>query len=136
MHVAIISFLPVILGAFATVASSLPQTKGVTFTIHQTPVKRSTPWTAARSVRRAHWKYGIKVPMDLEVAAEEATGNEGERGQASVPVRPVKGDQMYVLNVMVGASNMSLDLDTGSSDLYVHLRIPKWRCRTIQAEAE
>ncbi|KAF2428092.1 protease B [Tothia fuscella] len=32
---------------------------------------------------------------------------------------PFRSDQMYVVNVLVGKANMSLDIDTGSSDLWV-----------------
>ncbi|KAF2673687.1 hypothetical protein BT63DRAFT_397558 [Microthyrium microscopicum] len=40
-------------------------------------------------------------------------------GQTSVGVRPVKGDVEYLITVKVGNHNLSLDLDTGSSDLWV-----------------
>jgi hypothetical protein len=58
-------------------------------------------------------KFGVRVPAEIE----EAANKDVPPDQTSVSARPVKTDQMYVVNVQVGNSNMSLDLDTGSSDL-------------------
>jgi aspergillopepsin I len=108
-------------------AISLGETAvGSTFTIEQIPVKRTTPWSCARSVRRAHLKYGLKVPAEIEEAADRDT----PPNQTSVLAKSVRTDQMYVLSVQVGKNNMSLDLDTGSSDLWVDILLPYpcWMC--------
>jgi hypothetical protein len=86
---------------------------GKTFTLEQIPIKRTRPWTSALSVRKAHLKYGFKIPEDVEVAATR----DEKPSHTTLEARPVRSDQMYVINVQVGNKNMSLDLDTGSSDL-------------------
>lgn len=66
------------------------------------------------AMRSTYLKYGLKVPSQVHEAAEMM---ENGTNQASVPVRPVKGDVEYLINVTVGNHVLSLDMDTGSSDL-------------------
>ncbi|KAF2672533.1 aspartic proteinase II-1 [Microthyrium microscopicum] len=90
--------------------------KGKTFTLHQTAVPRARPWFAAKSVKDTHLKYQLRVPIEIE----NALSQEIPPNQTSVSARPgTRTDQMYVVNVQVGGQNMTLDLDTGSSDLWV-----------------
>jgi aspergillopepsin I len=84
-----------------------------TFSLEQVAVKRSNPWSSAWSVRRAHLKYGISVPPQIEEAADKDAGV----GKGTAAARPVRMDQMYVVPVQVGKSSLLLDIDTGSSDL-------------------
>ena len=98
---------------FAIPSSLAESTSGKTFTLKQVPVKRQSQWSSAKSVRRAHLKYHLEVPKEVEEAANIAA----PPGQATVPTRSFNYDQMYIINVQVGNHNMSLDLDTGSSDL-------------------
>jgi hypothetical protein len=86
------------------------------FTLSQIPVKRATPWYGPNSMRRAYMKYGVGVPEFVNKAAESVGP---PPGQTTVGVRPVKGDVEFLISVQVGNHNLSLDLDTGSSDLYV-----------------
>ena len=85
-----------------------------TFSLGQVAVTRSQPWSAPHSVARTYQKYGVPVPEYINEALEAMANG---TGQASVPVRPVKGDVEYLINVTVGNHQLSLDMDTGSSDL-------------------
>ena|ERR1700742_4296713 len=91
-----------------------------TFTLHQTPVKRTSVWNGPMSMRRAYMKHGLQVPKWVEKAAQQAETLPAAGGKTSIPVRPVKGDVEYLITATVGNHNLSLDLDTGSSDLYVY----------------
>jgi hypothetical protein len=99
-----------------------------TFTLTQTPVKRTTRWNGPMSMRRAYMKHGLQVPKWVELAATtaetadvfempETTQATMAGGKGSTPVRPVKGDVEFLITASVGNHNLSLDLDTGSSDL-------------------
>jgi hypothetical protein len=88
-----------------------------TFTLHQTPVRRTSVWNGPMSMRRAYLKHGLQVPKWVDKAAEEAATLPAGGGKTSIPVRPVKGDVEYLITAQVGNHNLSLDLDTGSSDL-------------------
>jgi hypothetical protein len=90
-----------------------------TFTLHQTPVRRNRVWNGPMSMRRAYLKHGLAVPRGVLNAAETAEQLAPVGGKTSIPVRPVKGDVEYLITAQVGNHNLSLDLDTGSSDLYV-----------------
>lgn len=79
------------------------------------------------SIRRAYLKYGLEPPEHVETAARMV--ELAPPGQTSVGVRPVKGDVEFLITVRVGNHNMSLDLDTGSSDLYVVLILWYHSCR-------
>jgi hypothetical protein len=87
------------------------------FTLQQVAVTRQKPWMGPNSMRRAYLKYGVKVPGYVEEAVKNVEA--GPPGQTSIGVRPVKGDVEFLVAVQVGNHNLSLDLDTGSSDLYV-----------------
>jgi hypothetical protein len=108
----VILLLEILCGAVLAVPLNERAT-GKTFSLDQIPVKRSTLWTTALSVRRAHLKYGFTVPGDVE----EAASRDETPNRTTLQAMPVRTDQMYVINVQVGNKNMSLDLDTGSSDL-------------------
>jgi hypothetical protein len=91
-----------------------------TFSFEQTPVQRGNVWTGAMSMRRAYLKYGMDSPEGVKaVNSISRMIEQVPPGQTSVGVKPVPGDVEYLITVRVGNHNLSLDLDTGSSDLYV-----------------
>jgi hypothetical protein len=97
------------------------------------------------SMRRAYLKHGLAVPDSIERAAKHAEeqawkewgqaktnaqsspaddpvmngllGSSPSSGKTSTPVVPVPGDVEFLITAQVGNHNLSLDLDTGSSDL-------------------
>jgi hypothetical protein len=85
-----------------------------TFTLEQVAIPRKRSWGAPMAMRSTYLKYGVAVPQHIDDAAEMLANG---TNQASVPVRPVKGDVEYLINVTVGNHILSLDMDTGSSDL-------------------
>jgi aspergillopepsin I len=84
------------------------------FSLKQIPIRRASPWHGANSIKQAYMKYGVKVPDYIETAVNS---NQSPPSQTSVGARPVKGDLEYLINAQVGSHNLSMDLDTGSSDL-------------------
>ena len=65
---------------------------------------------------RTYQKYGLKVPTNVRAVVEAV-----DNGTTfSAPTRPVKGDVEYLINVTVGNHVLSLNVDTGSSDLWVY----------------
>ena len=83
------------------------------FSLEQVAVPRKQAWFAPDAHRRTYMKYGLPIPYHIEDAlAAFANGT-----QSTVPVRPVKGDVEYLINVTVGNHVLALDMDTGSSDL-------------------
>lgn len=127
--------LAVLWGAAVAVPEPLKQAfnNKQTFSVQQVPVARTSRWNGPMSMRRVYMKYNLQVPKWVDKAAEEAetipafTPQVG--GKTSIPVRPVKGDVEYLITAQVGNHNLSLDLDTGSSDLYVS---PSSFCRTTR----
>jgi aspergillopepsin I len=109
----------------AAVSSPLEQLASrKTFSLEQVAVTRQKPWSGPNSMRKTCLKYGLEVPDQLEAAVkhvEAAVRNvdSAPPGQTTIPVRPVKGDIEFLIAVQVGNHNLSMDLDTGSSDLYV-----------------
>jgi hypothetical protein len=102
----------------AAVSSPLEQLASrKTFTLEQVAVTRQKPWMGPNSMRRAYLKYGVEVPGHVEEAIRNIEAE--PPGQTSVGVKPVKGEVEFLVPVQVGNHNLSLDLDTGSSDLYV-----------------
>jgi hypothetical protein len=85
-----------------------------TFSLEQVAIPRRRAWGAPMAMRSTYMKYGVPVPQHIHDAAEMLANG---TNQASVPVRPVKGDVEYLINVTVGNHVLSLDMDTGSSDL-------------------
>jgi hypothetical protein len=118
--------------ALAVPEPLLHATKGrKTFTLYQQPVARTQPWKGPMSMRRAYLKHGLTVPDGIAKAAKTAEQqgwaewNSISRaddpapvgGKTSTPVVPVPGDVEFLITAQVGNHNLSLDLDTGSSDL-------------------
>jgi aspergillopepsin I len=105
-----------------------------TFSLHEVAVNVATrgPWHGATEVQRAYLKYGLAVPesvsesvsraaarLQLQRLPQQRPGLSGGNGKTSVPVRPAPNDVEFLVPVKVGNHELQLDLDTGSSDLYV-----------------
>jgi hypothetical protein len=85
------------------------------FTLEQVAVRSTKPWS--HELRRAYLKYGTKPPAYIEqaIAQYEALDT---NGTTSVGARSYSTDMEYLINAQVGDLNVSLNLDTGSADLY------------------
>jgi hypothetical protein len=84
------------------------------------------PWHGPSLVQRTYLKYGLDVPEHVARAAaklelQRQWPSFGGNGKTSVPVRPAPNDVEFLVPVEVGNHQLQLDLDTGSSDLYVPL---------------
>jgi aspergillopepsin I len=85
-----------------------------TFTLTQVEVHRKAPRYFADEVTRTYLKYGVEPPSYIQAAIRA-----GGPGQASAPASSIEEDKEYLMQVQVGNHNLTLDLDTGSADLYV-----------------
>jgi len=85
------------------------------FTLEQTAIPRKTHWTPAMSIRRTAEKYGVEVPAYINEAAMRDESM--PPGETTVAAKSSRNDIQYLITVGVGNHNLSLDLDTGSSDL-------------------
>jgi hypothetical protein len=99
--------------------------KNQKFTLEQVPVERKTPWT--RDLKRTYLKYGRRPPAYIEEALKSYEAMESNR--TTVNAKPFYSDMEYLVDVKVGNLNLSLDLDTGSADLYVPCNPLKFHCR-------
>ena len=86
------------------------------FTVQEAAVSSSDHLSCAEEMQRTYLKYGLEVPSEIRYALQEELVNP-PAGQASVKTWPIYDDLEYVMNVQVGSHNLSLNLDTGSSDL-------------------
>jgi hypothetical protein len=86
------------------------------FTINEVATQNRRPFSGAELLRDACLKYGRKVPEAVERAIRL---NVVPPGRTSVKTTPLFEDMEYVMPVDVGGQVLSLQLDTGSSDLYV-----------------
>ncbi|KAF2428995.1 acid protease [Tothia fuscella] len=84
-------------------------------TLEQVAVTRKTPWS--QELRRAYLKYGKQPPAYLDEAIRNYEAK--EENTTSIGAKPYYGDMEYLVEVKVGNLNLSLDLDTGSADLWV-----------------
>ena len=75
------------------------------------PVKRHGPSALARVYR----KYNIDLPRDVEVAVNN---NNNDNNKDSI-ITPTSNDEEYLIPVTIGGQTLNLQVDTGSSDLWV-----------------
>jgi aspergillopepsin I len=87
-----------------------------TFSIEQVEVDRKEPRTLLDEITRTYLKYDVEPPSYVEAAIRDGPAG----GQASAPAKSIGGDKEYLMSVKVGNHNLTLDLDTGSADLYVY----------------
>ena len=105
------------------------------FTINEVATQNRRPFSGAELMRDACLKYGRKVPEAVQRAIRL---NVVPPGRASVKTVPLFEDMEYVMPVDVGGQVLSLQLDTGSSDLYVasylaiRADIDSWVFSTLQ----
>src|ERR1700712_395288 len=69
------------------------------FSLEQIAVPRKSAWSAPHAMQRTYMKYGLPIPYHINDALEALQNG---TGQSTVPVRPVKGDVEYLINVTVG----------------------------------
>ena len=97
------------------------------FSLKQIAAERAAPWSAAHSIRDTYLKYGAEPPGYIKenIIMTEArmrtvlAGKAEPNNKGSGPIRPGSNDADFLVNVQVGNYNLSLSLDTASSDLYV-----------------
>ncbi|EEA25090.1 hypothetical protein TMatcc_006691 [Talaromyces marneffei ATCC 18224] len=102
--------------ALLALATSAP-TLGSSFSINQVPINVSCVHPAAKYAW-AYTKYGVNIPDYLTLAAR--SGNPGQAG--SVTADPCFNDAAYLSLIRVGNNELLVDLDTGSSDMWVKIR--------------
>lgn len=70
---------------------------------------------------RIYKKYGVPVPDDLKAAVERIRKSLGKRTTGSAETNPEANDVEYLTPVSIGTPEqiLNLDIDTGSSDLWV-----------------
>lgn len=105
------------LAVFSAIASSAfasPVNNGK-WSVQQTPVGNYTK-NGPRALAAAYSKYKAAIPADVVAAAAAST-------TGSATATPESDDEAYLIPVSVGGQTLNLDLDTGSSDLYV--AVPK-----------
>ena len=78
------------------------------FSVKQTVAKPSIK-SGPAAVAATFLKYGKKVPANVKAAA---ASNDG-----SVTTNPTQYDSEYLTPVTIGGQQLTLDFDTGSSDL-------------------
>lgn len=97
--------------AILAVVAASPVEKPVikkNFSVQQTTPK-PTLKSGAAAVAATFYKYGKQPPADVKAAA---TANDG-----SVTTSPTQYDSQYLTPITVGGQQLTLDFDTGSSDL-------------------
>ncbi len=99
--------------ALLTLASASPiidrrQKANKDFVVKQTVAKPSIK-SGPAALAGAYAKYGKPVPQDVAAAA---AGNDG-----TVTTNPTQYDSEYLTPVTIGGQQLTLDFDTGSSDL-------------------
>jgi hypothetical protein len=99
----------------ATIVSSLKHAERKTFSLEETEVQRRTPWSALHVMRNDYARHGLMIPSQLEAEINRLA----PPGKTSVVATPIPGDREYNVVVQVGNRNFTLDIDTGSSDLWV-----------------
>ena len=99
--------------ALLTIASASPildkrQKANKDFTVKQTVAKPSIK-SGPAALASAYQKYRKPVPQHVAAAA---AGNDG-----TVTTNPTQYDSEYLTPVTIGGQQLTLDFDTGSSDL-------------------
>jgi len=70
-------------------------------------------------LRLKYLKYGIEPPAYIEEAILNYEAMEFADNQTTAGARSYGWDMEYLIDVQVGKHNLTLNLDTGSADLYV-----------------
>jgi len=124
MHSLRALLLLVSLLATAVLGSPTPNIAKRSFT-HR--VRRSTntygPSAGRDAMLRAYRKFGFQL-IDRAVNTSSAGGS-GQTGK--VTATPEENDAEYLEKVTIGGQTLTMDFDTGSSDLYVTHYLMLWR---------
>jgi hypothetical protein len=97
-----------------SLASPLDQlAKQGRFTLQETPIE-GQPLSGEDAMLQTYLKYGVEPLQDMD-QNEFISDQAYLRG--TIPAVPSRNDQQYLITAQVGHMNMTLDLDTGSSDL-------------------
>ena len=110
----------------ATVVSATPMSKGNTFTTKQVcATTRSNRRTGARALKFAYHRYGKKMPSkgkagkgsDKQKAFQSRSASAKNDDGTVVATPSDLSDDEYTSQVQIGGQTVTLDFDTGSSDL-------------------
>ncbi|KAF2669341.1 putative aspartic-type endopeptidase [Microthyrium microscopicum] len=85
------------------------------FTVQQQTSRRTSRWSVPSSIYRTYRKHGLEIPPDVK----SAMARQSSTTSSSVTAKSVLDDTEYVIKVKVGEQNLTLNLDTGSADLWV-----------------
>ena len=125
-------FSPLIFGLLLRSAFASPVSKrdGDYTKLHRIAVNGSSERNGAAAYNYIIAKYGWAAPVstheDLGVNRATAPVNEklavgGGSGSGSVTATPIEHNSEYLCPVTVGGQTLNVDIDTGSSDLYVSM---------------
>ncbi|KAI5463254.1 secreted aspartic proteinase precursor [Mariannaea sp. PMI_226] len=120
MHCSLNSLLCASL-ALAAIVTGAPTTSssGKTFTVKQV---KNTKFVrnGSLALAKAYNKYGVPLPKELEETISSINSKK-RRDDGSATTSPVEGDSEWLTPVQIGtpAQTLTLDFDTGSSDLWV-----------------
>lgn len=78
-------------------------------------------FVAAKNKACLRYNLGCKVEVESAVTLSSKLAGTGNRGLGEVVATPVVHDSQYLCPVTIGGQTLHLNLDTGSSDLYVLL---------------
>jgi hypothetical protein len=109
----VLLLLPLVWTVAHAVNGSLSN-QATTFSLEAVQVQPEGGWNVPASMRKTYLKYGKTVPDYIEtaVSARQLPPQQGSTG-----VHGVLGDMEFVIDIEVGKQNLSVLLDSGSSDL-------------------
>lgn len=115
MHSLRAVLLLVSLLATAVFSSPTPQKRSFTHRVRRS-VSTYGPDAGARAMAKAYRKYGFQLLGRAANTTSTSTGS--QTGQVAAAPQP--DDSEYLEAVNIGGQMVTMDFDTGSSDLYCH----------------
>jgi hypothetical protein len=114
---------------FAAVALSSPTpTRTLNKRSFQHHVKRTInrrdPATGPNAMAAAYRKFGFTLPVRAANITTGGNTTAGGTGSGVVAAAPEPNNAEYLSPVNIGGQTVTLDFDTGSSDLYVSFNVP------------
>jgi hypothetical protein len=106
----------------AGIATATPlQKRGTTFEVKtRRSIDTTSPSAGSDAMRKAYSKFGFSM-RSLKRQATTTGGTTNGQGQTGVVAAvPEPNLSEYLSPVNIGGQNVTLDFDTGSSDLYVN----------------
>ncbi|KAK2616485.1 hypothetical protein QQS21_000527 [Conoideocrella luteorostrata] len=114
----------------STPGSKTPKPGGKSFTLHQIENKNFKGHDGAKALMHAHMKYAQKLPdevskavqsnPDLRIKLTALTQEDGKTGTVQAkPAQHVDSEYSIIVDFGTPAQTIPLNLDTGSSDLWV-----------------